>query len=184
MDASWISRSHLWRSNCSNVSRRSSWSLNIPAMIHLHAESKHKDTDNVLVQNYIHNKQNLIDMTQVTDILSTSPYSTSLKARLNSECRFPNWSLCVKCQKWYRGNRVTLLQCIKTNAGPVRPSCNVYSFSRSCPKIKSRAREVFPAGLQRCYGCSFDAQEIVHTCHGMLCFFFFLFLEKKMPCPK
>ena len=41
----------------------------------------------------------------------------------------------------------------------------------------------FPPVLQRCYGCSFHAQEIVHTGHGMLgyyCFFFF-FLERKVP---
>ena len=41
----------------------------------------------------------------------------------------------------------------------------------------------FPPVLQRCYGCSFHAQEIVHTGHGMLdyyCFCFFL-LERKVP---
>ena len=41
----------------------------------------------------------------------------------------------------------------------------------------------FPPVLQRCYGCSFHAQEIVHTGHGMLdyyCFVFFL-LERKVP---
>ena len=38
--------------------------------------------------------------------------------------------------------------------------------------------------LQRCYGCSFHAQEIVHTGHGMLgyyCFCFFFLLERKVP---
>ena len=43
----------------------------------------------------------------------------------------------------------------------------------------------FPPVLQRCDGCSFHAQEIVHTGHGMLgyycfCLFFFL-LERKVP---
>ena len=44
----------------------------------------------------------------------------------------------------------------------------------------------FPPVLQRCYGCSFHAQEIVHTGHGMLdyyCFCFFSFGEKGA-CPK
>ena len=42
----------------------------------------------------------------------------------------------------------------------------------------------FPPVLQRCYGCSFHAQEIVHTGHGMLgynCFFLFFLLERKVP---
>ena len=42
----------------------------------------------------------------------------------------------------------------------------------------------FPPVLQRCYGCSFHAQEIVHTGHGMLgynCFFVFFLLERKVP---
>ena len=42
----------------------------------------------------------------------------------------------------------------------------------------------FPPVLQRCYGCSFHAQEIVYTGHGMLgyyCFFFVFFLERKVP---
>ena len=43
----------------------------------------------------------------------------------------------------------------------------------------------FPPVLQRCYGCSFHAQEIVHTGHGMLgyyCFwFFFLWRERCLP---
>ena len=45
-------------------------------------------------------------------------------------------------------------------------------------------RNFFPPVLQRCYGCSFDAQEIVHTGHGMLgcCFcFFFFWRERCLP---
>ena len=40
----------------------------------------------------------------------------------------------------------------------------------------------FPPVLQRCYGCSFHAQEIVHTGHGMLgynCFFLFFFWRER-----
>ena len=40
----------------------------------------------------------------------------------------------------------------------------------------------FPPVLQRCYGCSFHAQEIVHTGHGMLdyyCFCFFFFWRER-----
>ena len=42
----------------------------------------------------------------------------------------------------------------------------------------------FPPVLQRCYVCSFHAQDIVHTGHGMLgynCFFSFFLLERKVP---
>ena len=39
----------------------------------------------------------------------------------------------------------------------------------------------FPPVLQRCYGCSFHAQEIVHTGHGMLGYFCFFLLERKVP---
>ena len=45
----------------------------------------------------------------------------------------------------------------------------------------------FPPVLQRCYGCSFHAQEIVHTGHGMLgynCFFSFFSFGEKGACPK
>ena len=42
----------------------------------------------------------------------------------------------------------------------------------------------FPPDLQRCYGCSFDAQEIVHTGHGMLGFFSFFSFGEKGACPK
>ena len=42
----------------------------------------------------------------------------------------------------------------------------------------------FPPVLQRCYGCSFDSQEIVHTGHGMLVFFFFFFFLERKCLPK
>ena len=37
---------------------------------------------------------------------------------------------------------------------------------------RRRLEKFSPPVLQCCYGCSFDAQEIVHTSQGMLCFFF------------
>ena len=52
-------------------------------------------------------------------------------------------------------------------------------FIPSLVRVRRPCRELekfFPPVLQRCYGCSFHAQEIVHTGHGMLgyyCFFFF-----------
>ena len=54
-------------------------------------------------------------------------------------------------------------------------------FTPSLGRVRRPCRgleKFFPPVLQRCYGCSFDAQEIVHTGHGMLgcyCFFFFFF---------
>ena len=41
----------------------------------------------------------------------------------------------------------------------------------------------FPPVLQRCYGCSFHAQEIVHTGHGMLGYFCFFLFGEKGACP-
>ena len=59
---------------------------------------------------------------------------------------------------------------------------SVYSFSTFIGRVRRPCRglEKFPHApvLQRCYGCSFDAQEIVHTGHGMLGFFLFLFERK------
>ena len=40
-------------------------------------------------------------------------------------------------------------------------------------------QKFFPPVLQRCYGCSFDAQEIVHSGHGMLGFYFFSFWRER-----
>ena len=51
---------------------------------------------------------------------------------------------------------------------------------RPCRGLEKFFRPV----LQRCYGCSFDAQEIVHTSHGMLgcyCLCFFFWTETCLP---
>ena len=51
-------------------------------------------------------------------------------------------------------------------------------FTSSLGRVRRPCRgqeKVFPPVLQRCYGCSFDAQKIVHTGPGML-FFLFSFL--------
>ena len=64
-------------------------------------------------------------------------------------------------------------------------SCNnlYVLFTPSLGRVRRPCRgleKFFPPVLQRCYGCNFDAQEIVHTGHGMLGFFLFL-LERKVP---
>ena len=62
------------------------------------------------------------------------------------------------------------------------PSLLNVLFTPSLGRVRrpSRGKEkFFPPILQRCYGCSFDAHEIVHTGHGILGFFSF-FLERKM----
>ena len=62
-----------------------------------------------------------------------------------------------------------------------------FCFIPSLVRVRRPCRgleKFFPPVLQRCYGCSFHAQEIVHTGHGMLdyyCFCFFFFLERKVP---
>ena len=65
---------------------------------------------------------------------------------------------------------------------------SIVLFIPSLVRVRRPCRgleKFFPPVLQRCYGCSFHAQEIVHTGHGMLgynCFFFFFFLlERKVP---
>ena len=63
-------------------------------------------------------------------------------------------------------------------ASPIIPS--LVRVRRPCRGLE----KFFPPVLQRCYGCSFHAQEIVHTGHGMLgynCFFSFFLLERKVP---
>ena len=42
----------------------------------------------------------------------------------------------------------------------------------------------FPPVVQRCYGCSFHAREIVHTGHGMLGYFCFFFFWRERCLPK
>ena len=57
-------------------------------------------------------------------------------------------------------------------------------FTPSLGRVRRPCRgleKFFPPVLQRCYGCSFDAQEIVHTGHGMLGFFFFFRRERCLP---
>ena len=61
-------------------------------------------------------------------------------------------------------------------------------FTPSLGRVQRLCRgleKFFPPVLQRCYGCSFDAQEIVHTGHGMLGFFsffsFFFWRETCLP---
>ena len=63
------------------------------------------------------------------------------------------------------------------------------SFIPSLVRVRRPCRgleKFFPPVLQRCYGCSFHAQEIVHTGHGMLGYFFFVFFSfgEKGACPK
>ena len=61
-------------------------------------------------------------------------------------------------------------------------------FNPSLGRVRRPCRgqeKFFPPVLQRCYGCSFHAQEIVHTGHGMLgycCFcIFFFWRERCLP---
>ena len=59
-------------------------------------------------------------------------------------------------------------------------SCLVL-FTPSPGRVRRPSRgleKFFPPVLQRCYGCSFDTQEILHAGHGM-CFFFFLFWRER-----
>ena len=61
-------------------------------------------------------------------------------------------------------------------------------FTPSLGRVRRPCRgleKFFPPVLQRYYGCSFDAQEIVHTGHGTLCFcFFFFFFWRERWLPK
>ena len=67
------------------------------------------------------------------------------------------------------------LEANKGGGPKTRETKNVL-FTPSLGRVRRPCRglEKFsPPVLQCCYGCSFDAQEIVHTSQGMLCFFFF-----------
>ena len=72
---------------------------------------------------------------------------------------------------------------IDWHAFPFWLECSVYSFSEGVRRPCRRPEKFSPPVLQRWYGCSFDAQEIVRTGHGMLCFYFSVFGEKGA-CPK
>ena len=71
----------------------------------------------------------------------------------------------------------------------MRQFCYVL-FILSLVRVRRPCRgleKFFPPVLQRCYGCSFHAQEIVHTGHGMLgynCFFLFFFFWRERCLPK
>ena len=66
-----------------------------------------------------------------------------------------------------------------------RDACDVL-FIPSLVRVRRPCRgleKFFPPVLQRCYGCSFHAQEIVHTGHGMLGYFlrFSFWRERCLP---
>ena len=67
-------------------------------------------------------------------------------------------------------------------------SRSIVLFIPSLVRVRRPCRgleKFFPPVLQRCYGCSFHAQEIVHTGHGMLgynCFFFLFFFFWRERC--
>ena len=66
----------------------------------------------------------------------------------------------------------------------MRSGDHLVLFIPSLVRVRRPCRgleKFFPPVLQRCYGCSFHAQEIVHTGHGMLGFFCFFFFERKVP---
>ena len=67
------------------------------------------------------------------------------------------------------------------------PQLESFLFTPSLGRVRRLCRgleKFFPPVLQRCYGCSFDAQEIVHTSHGMLGFFFHFFFWRERCLPK
>ena len=73
----------------------------------------------------------------------------------------------------------------KKGGGPKTRETKNVLFIPSLVRVRRPCRgleKFFPPVLQRCYGCSFHAQEIVHTGHGMLGYFLFFFLlERKVP---
>ena len=77
----------------------------------------------------------------------------------------------------------------KKGGGPKTRETKNVLFTPSLGRVRRPCRgleKFFPPVLQRCYGCSFHAQEIVHTGHGMLGYywFFFFFFGEKGACPK
>ena len=77
--------------------------------------------------------------------------------------------------------------CPSSRPGMLSFTNRLLLFIPSLGRVRRPCRgleKFFPPVLQRCYGCSFHAQEIVHTSHGMLgyyCFVFFFLLERKVP---
>ena len=135
-------------------------------------------------------QQTRADNTQSVPAKEIATKSTSLTYRIMSRARK------ISRVRWNGQDRMSVIYLLKigqlslysidcTQYHPLLHSSIVFCFTPSLGRVRRLCRglEKFsPPVLQRCYGCSFDAQEIVHTGHGILGFFLFsFFLERKVP---
>ena len=90
------------------------------------------------------------------------------------------WQTSIKNLKYFKCPPV-----FHPDEGSAVTSKSFLLFIPSLVRVRRPCRgleKFFPPVLQRCYGCSFHAQEIVHTGHGMLgynCFLFFFFWRER-----
>ena len=140
-------------------------------------------TGNLLLSGPVHQIRKLFPVLFRQRQFTVHIFVEKEKERVRFEGLFPFVVLC--CTFW--SCVFQLLPGTKNTISWSSLTSPLFLFTPSLGRVRRPCRgqeKFFPPVLQRCYGCSFDAQEIIHTGHDMLVLFLFFFFWRERCLPK